>query len=160
MKTPATTVSTLGTVVFSGIMAGMVLQQFGSAPSVSGPGQIFSGNVQHPLSQGINAFSARSDDMASMFGALASAWKSERSLDPVSSIDEVVASKNYQSIIGLGDAVVPLILAQLKREGSAPDHWFPALTQLTGASPVPREDRGRITKMANAWLAWGEARYG
>ncbi len=58
----------------------------------------------------------------------------------------------YQRIIGLGPAVIPLILADLARQ---PDHWFWALRALTGEDPVPAEARGRVKAMADAWLQWG-----
>ena len=34
--------------------------------------------------------------------------------------------------------VIPLILAELKRE---PDHWFKSLREITGENPVPAEHR-------------------
>ena len=61
----------------------------------------------------------------------------------------------YQSIIGMGESVVPLILSQLYNEGDEPDQWFWALTAITGANPVKDEDRGDFVKMAQVWLEWG-----
>lgn len=58
----------------------------------------------------------------------------------------------YQQIIGLGPAVVPLLLAELDRE---PDHWFWALKAITGADPLPPDGRGRVGEMTQAWLRWG-----
>lgn len=63
----------------------------------------------------------------------------------------------YQRIIGMGDPAVPLILAQLKSEGDDPDHWFWALTAITGANPVKAEDKGDMVKMAAAWFKWATA---
>ena len=57
-----------------------------------------------------------------------------------------------QPIIALGPAVIPLLLADLERTLR---HWFGALTELTGANPVPPEDAGRIQRMAEAWVRWG-----
>jgi len=59
---------------------------------------------------------------------------------------------SYQSIIGMGPAVVPLILAELERE---PDHWFWALEAITGENPVNKDDAGDIEASANAWVEWG-----
>ena len=36
-----------------------------------------------------------------------------------------------------------------------PDHWFAALRTITGADPVAPEDRGRMERMAAAWVSWG-----
>ena len=58
----------------------------------------------------------------------------------------------YQQIIGLGEQAIPLLLGELVRD---PDHWFWALTAITGVDPVPPADRGRIRKMTSAWLEWG-----
>ena len=58
----------------------------------------------------------------------------------------------YQQIIDLGEPVIPLLLAELKRE---PDFWFAALQKLTGVDPVPKENAGKIKLMAQAWLEWG-----
>ncbi len=59
----------------------------------------------------------------------------------------------YREMVALGPAVVPLILAALQAE---PDpSWLAALRELTGADPVPVEDRGRTRAMAAHWLAWG-----
>jgi hypothetical protein len=57
----------------------------------------------------------------------------------------------------MGQGVVPLLLAELRRE---PDDWFWALHALTGANPVPATGRGNVRAMAEAWLQWGlERRY-
>lgn len=150
-----------GTVVFSGIMAAHCLQQFASDPSMHSALAVTQsdGYGRYLVVKSIEPVKARSDDLNSVFAGLTVRWKLERS-GATSSIDEIVASKSYQQIIALGKEVVPLILQQLKREGDKPDHWFVALSQITGESPVPREDRGRIRKMADAWLAWGKSKYG
>jgi hypothetical protein len=53
----------------------------------------------------------------------------------------------------MGPAAVPLILRELERQ---PDHWFWALTAITGEDPVRPEDAGNIERMAQAWLALGQ----
>jgi hypothetical protein len=50
-------------------------------------------------------------------------------------------------------ASVQLILQELER---SPDHWFWALYAITGADPVESADRGRIKRMAEAWIRWGK----
>jgi len=58
----------------------------------------------------------------------------------------------FQEIIGLGEAVVPLMLRDLEER---PRLWVWALPRITGADPVPPSDRGNLAKMSEAWLRWG-----
>lgn len=58
----------------------------------------------------------------------------------------------FQEIIGMGQAIVPLILRDLELR---PRLWVWALPRITGADPVPVSDRGNIAKMSEAWLRWG-----
>lgn len=91
-----------------------------------------------------------SDELRSEFTRLVKSWKTghHRGFD----VAQMVEHPAYQRIIEMGDQAVPLILEELEREI---DHWFPALRQLTGASPVPEESKGNLTKMRDAWLGWG-----
>jgi hypothetical protein len=59
----------------------------------------------------------------------------------------------FQEIVGLGEAVVPLMLRDLEQR---PRLWVWALPKITGADPVPTPDRGKIRKMGEAWLRWGK----
>jgi hypothetical protein len=92
----------------------------------------------------------RDNETEKTFLALAIAWKYGRG--PTSSARELAMHPAYQRIIGMGKRVVPFILRELHRE---PDHWFWALTAITGIDPVPKEARGRIDQMAKIWLEWG-----
>ena len=84
------------------------------------------------------------------FTTLRDDWKAKtRHLSNTGQISLVFS---YQSIIGMGPAVVPLILAELERE---PDHWFWALEAITGENPVNKDDAGDIEASANAWVEWG-----
>src|SRR5438552_1282659 len=76
---------------------------------------------------------------ARRFADLAETWKRETEL--LSSIQQVAMTPAYQEIIGLGQAVVPLILQDLRRE---PEHWFWALAAITGENPVRTESRGNV----------------
>lgn len=82
------------------------------------------------------------------FEELADQWTAETAL--LSSIPQRTMHWTYQRIIGLGPDVVPLILDRLAR---TPDHWFWALSALTGVDPA----RGRQTVdgAVDAWLEWG-----
>jgi len=89
--------------------------------------------------------------IATRFADLAETWKEERG--PSSSLTEIVLQPAYQRIIGLGPRVVPSILAEMS---VSPDHWFWALTAITGSNPIPEEAAGDLTAMTNAWLDWGK----
>ena len=87
------------------------------------------------------------------FQELVREWKSRRSAS--SSVAEIVSHPAYQRIIGMGERAVPLILNQLRLEGSKPAHWFWALNAITVEQPVSQSDRGDLVKMSQAWLEWG-----
>jgi hypothetical protein len=93
------------------------------------------------------------DDYAA-FECLRQRWHSERGA--TSSIMEIVLCPAYQSIIGMGQKAVGLILAELESEGDDPDHWFWALQVLTNANPVSEEDEGNLRRMSRTWLAWAK----
>jgi hypothetical protein len=57
----------------------------------------------------------------------------------------------YQKIIGLGPAVVPLLLRDMEENHT---HWFYALRQITGANPIPPSSAGNIPQMVEVWLRW------
>jgi hypothetical protein len=84
---------------------------------------------------------------------LAAEWKRDTVL--LSSTSAISGHPAYRAIIAMGPAVVPLLLRDLERESS---HWFEALQVITGEDPVPKEDRGRIPAMRDAWIAWGRSR--
>lgn len=83
------------------------------------------------------------------FRRLATEWKSQSEF--LASPSAIAGLPAYQAIIEMGQAAVPLILGELRRE---PDHWFVALKRITGADPVPADARGDIDRMAEAWLNW------
>ena len=62
----------------------------------------------------------------------------------------------YQSIIGMGQDAVPLILDEMSNQ---PDHWFWALRAITGANPCPPEHVGDVTAMTRDWLSWGRGHH-
>ena len=89
------------------------------------------------------------------FERLLEQWRTER--DATRSVAQMVLCSSYQKIIGMGEAAIPFIIAQLKAEGDEPDHWFWALRVITEVDPVADEDRGQIAKMAQSWLDWAES---
>jgi hypothetical protein len=58
----------------------------------------------------------------------------------------------YQEIIGMGPAVVPLLLKDLEVNRR---YRFAALTLITGADPISKEYAGNIPRMPEAWVRWG-----
>lgn len=96
----------------------------------------------------------RSDgELRAKFQRLVEQWHDERGVS--SSLTECVLCSAYQSIIGMGQPAVSLLLDQLKSEGDDPDQWFWALCAITGCQPVPEEDLGNFVKMSQHWLDWG-----
>jgi len=87
------------------------------------------------------------------FQRLRSQWKEQSQY--LSNTAQMSMLGPYQRIIGMGEAAVPLILDELRRE---PDHWFWALESITEENPVPPEDTGRVQAMTAAWIRWGQER--
>jgi predicted DNA-binding antitoxin AbrB/MazE fold protein len=92
------------------------------------------------------------EELEKRFRNLVRQWQRETS--HFSSTARMARHPAYQEIIGMGEAVVPLLLAELQRK---PDFWFAALRAITGKNPVPAESAGKVKEMAQAWLAWGKA---
>ena len=90
-------------------------------------------------------------DHIQKFQSLANQWRKETR--HLSLMSDIVLNTAYQQIIGMGALAIPLILQELKEQ---PDHWFWALRSIVGESPIPSADRGRLPKMTEAWLAWGQ----
>ena len=84
------------------------------------------------------------------FESLADEWERDRPRGV--DIAQMTRHPAYQRIIAMGEPAVPWLLSRL---ATKPDHWFVALSAITGAKPVPPESRGRVKEMARAWLDWG-----
>ena len=85
------------------------------------------------------------------FHGLVATWKEEREF--TSSMSAMVLAPSYQRIIGLGPPAVPLILRELAKK---PDHWFWALTAITGVNPIPPDGEGNMSQMTAVWIQWGK----
>jgi hypothetical protein len=85
------------------------------------------------------------------FRRLAAAWLAETAY--VSSSSDLVAHPAFQEIVGMGPAVIPLLLRELENRTG---HWHRALRRITGADPVSPADRGKIDKAAETGLRWGQ----
>ncbi len=88
-----------------------------------------------------------------IFKELADQWRNETRF--LSAVDDIAMHPAYQRIIGMGQKAVPLILRELQ---DRLDHWFWALESITGESPVPPEDAGRMQRMRDEWLEWGHSK--
>ena len=87
------------------------------------------------------------------FRELVRQWKEATAF--MSSATDMATHPAYQQIIGMGKEALPLLLDELRRE---PDHWFWALKAITGEDPVALADRGKVGRMAQAWLDWDKKR--
>ena len=101
-----------------------------------------------------NSLDAPDSDIRNEFNRLVDEWKTGRRRG--ADVAQMTAHPAYQQIVGMGERAIPLILEELERQA---DHWFPALHELTGTSPVPEESKGNLAKMRQAWLDWGKTRH-
>lgn len=85
------------------------------------------------------------------FETLAKRWKDETWF--MSSIKKRIPHPAYLKIIALGKSIVPLIIAELRRE---PDYWHYALEALTGENPA--ENAETVREITESWLRWGTER--
>ena len=91
------------------------------------------------------------DGRAAQFDRLADEWETETAL--LSFSDQAADHPAHHAIIGMGEPVVPLILARMQSQGG---HWFHALHAITGANPIKPSERGNIAAMQAAWQEWGK----
>jgi hypothetical protein len=94
---------------------------------------------------------ADEDQAQAEFDRLSRTWLDETMI--TSSLTRKVQNPAYQAIIRMGARAVPPILRDLERE---PKMWGPALHAITRATPVPREDAGKVARVAAAWLKWAK----
>jgi hypothetical protein len=91
------------------------------------------------------------DPVETTFKHSAERWRNETAA--ISSVTARAMHPAYQRIIGLGPAVIPMILRELR---SRPDHWFWALNAITGEQPVA--EGANFSDAVATWLAWGNER--
>jgi len=90
------------------------------------------------------------DGLRVAFEELSLSWSTETA--HISSTTKLMEHPAYRQIIGLGPAVLPLLLRDLAEKRR---FWFPALSAITGENPVPDDAAGSIARMADAWIKWG-----
>jgi hypothetical protein len=79
-------------------------------------------------------------------------WREETAY--VSSSTQLTGHPAYQELMALGAAALPFLFRDLEQTGDG--HLSKALTTITGAHPVPVEDRGNVRKVVEAWLRWAK----
>ncbi len=99
----------------------------------------------------MHAYSMLENSIKKEFLIFKDSWLNEIMLS--SNTSDIINNKHYYSIIKLGKDVIPYILEDLRQNNN---HWFSALTKITGDNPVPVEHLGNISKMTNDWIAWGK----
>ncbi len=97
--------------------------------------------------------SSKQVELEAAFQALVKQWREEN--HGVSSTNQISMHSAYQQIIGMGDAVIPLLLRELEKKSG---QWFWALKSIAREDPVPPENRGKTKEMIKAWLDWGRQR--
>lgn len=121
-----------------------------AAPGVSAMAVVMDRSISEARAHWLRTLTSRLEGNAEEFRRLAVQWKMDTEFQ--SSITRIAIHPAYQRIIGMGPAALPMILRDLEAT-QAP--WFWALQAITGADPVPREDRGYIDRMVRAWVRWG-----
>ena len=89
------------------------------------------------------------ESLEKKFQRLAAVWRAETAY--TSSSSELVAHPAFQEIVGMGPAIIPILLRELEQRTG---HWHRALRRITGIDPVPPTDQGNIAMVAEAWLRW------
>jgi hypothetical protein len=97
---------------------------------------------------------SRRENIEVRFRSLVESWKRDTAI--LSSTPRKIAHPAYRKIVGMGWAVVPLLLRELEAD---PDHWFWALTEITGEDPVPAGHRGKLEEMTGDWLEFAREKH-
>ncbi len=84
------------------------------------------------------------------FDELARQWKEDTQF--LSNVGAIIDHPAYEHIISLGEEMVPYIIQDMLENG--PNHWFNALSRITGANPITKDIVGNLDKMADAWITW------
>ena len=91
-----------------------------------------------------------SETVEQRFRRLESKWRAETG--HLSSPSAVINHAAFREIIGIGEAVVPLMLRDLAER---PGLWVWALPEITRTNPLGADDHGKIARMSEAGVPWG-----
>jgi hypothetical protein len=65
--------------------------------------------------------------------------------------DQMKAHESYKAIVAMGERILPVIAAELRKR---PSFLFLALEEITGEDPVPDDAEGNLHATIDAWTAW------
>lgn len=77
-------------------------------------------------------------------------WREET--EYLSSSTQITGHPAYQELIALGPAALPFLFRDLEKTRDG--HLSKALAAISGARPIPAEERGQVGKIADRWLRW------
>ncbi len=107
--------------------------------------------VPHPHDNRAAILRLKAERLRPEFLRLSDQWQSETK--HLSLVSLKVAHPFYFRIIGMGEAVVPLLLEALR---DRPSHWFVALQATANTNPVPNGSNPLVAR--DAWLNWGRSK--
>lgn len=87
--------------------------------------------------------------LAHRFRLAADAWREDTVF--ASTTGEKVTNVHFQSIVEMGEAVLPLIFERLQQE---PSFLFLAAREITGQDPTTDVEPGDVMAEINAWMEW------
>lgn len=119
-------------------------------PGVSAEARAVDSSIDRAFRHYRETISSRRGEIEEEFARLAAEWKEATEFE--SSPRRIAAHPAYRRIVEMGTPVLPFILHDLE---ATHDDWFWALNEITGANPVPSEDRGIVPRMVSAWIRWG-----
>jgi hypothetical protein len=90
------------------------------------------------------------ENIESQVASLLKRWREETAY--LSSSTAITGHPAYLELIALGTAALPFLFRDLAQTGDG--HLSKALTAITGAHPVPADERGQVRKIAQTWLGW------
>ncbi len=106
---------------------------------------------QDRQASGVQNLDPTGPELEKTFLELAEKWR--RETRGISSSNKASMHPSYQQIIGMGKAVIPLLLRELERNSG---QWFWAIKAISREDPVPPEKRGQTQEMIRYWLEWGK----
>lgn len=108
-------------------------------------------HVTNFIGSSFYVFMTFENDLIDRFNSLKQQWIADTrfSSNKFSTTDHPA----YLQILGYGKFIIPILLNDMRENRT---HWFFALSDLTGAHPIKTENRGKVDRMINDWVVWGE----
>lgn len=95
----------------------------------------------------------RHDHLKARFAELSTQLKKETG--HISNVSHIIRHPAYQEIASWGEPAIHHMLLDMLDNG--PEHWFWALTSITGFNPITEDIAGHMQSMTDVWLVWGVA---